>query len=191
MFNDLSTPLSALETRRSAKPRDMIGPGPDAAQLRRIVAIAARTPDHGKLNPWRFVIVPDTKRAALAAVMAAALLEREPDARPREIEAAEQFALQAPALVVVLFAPVEAKIPQWEQELSAGAVCMNLLHAAHALGFAGSWLTGWPAYSERVRDALGAAPERVAGFLFLGTPGRELEERPRPDYDAVVAEWGG
>ncbi len=191
MFNDLSTPLSALETRRSAKPRDMIAPGPDAAQLRRIVAAAARTPDHGKLHPWRFVIVPDARRAALAAVMAAACRDADPEARPREIEAAEQFALQAPALVVALFSPKEAKIPLWEQELSAGAACMNLLHAAQASGFAGAWLTGWPSYSERVRDAFGAAPERIAGFLFIGTPERELEERPRPAYDEVVSDWAG
>ena len=191
MFNDLTTPLSALETRRSAKPRDMVGPGPDVAQLRRIAGIAARTPDHGKLHPWRLVIVEDARRAALAELMVAALRDTDPVARPREIEAAEQFAWQAPALVVVLFSPKEAKIPLWEQELSAGAACMNLLHAAHALGFAGSWLTGWPAYSERVRDAFGAAPERIAGFLFIGTPGRELEERPRPAYDEVVSSWAG
>ena len=191
MFNDLTTPLSALETRRSGKPRDMIAPGPDADQLRRIVAAAARTPDHGKLHPWRFVIVPDARRDALAAVMAAACRDADPAARPREIEAAEQFARQAPALVVVLFSPKEAKIPQWEQQLSVGAVCMNLLHAAHALGFTGSWITGWPSYAERVRDAFGTAPERIAGFLFIGTPGRELEERPRPAYDEVVSRWAG
>ncbi len=191
MFNELTTPLSALATRRSGKPRDMVGPGPDAAQLRRIVEIASRTPDHGKLHPWRFVLVPAARRDALAAVIAAACRDEDPAARPREIEAAEQFARQAPALVVVLFSPKEAKIPLWEQELSAGAACMNLLHAAHASGFIASWITGWPSYAERVRDAFGAAPERIAGFLFIGTPGRELEERPRPAYDEVVSDWTG
>ena len=189
MFNDLTSPLSALETRRSAKPRDMIGPGPDAAQLRRILAAAMRTPDHGNLHPWRFLIVADARRDALAAVMAAAWRDADRAARPREIEAAEQFARQAPALIVVLFSPKEAKIPLWEQELSAGAVCMNLLHAAHALGFTASWITGWPSYSERVRAAFGAAHERIAGFVFIGMPGRELEERSRPAYDEVVSRW--
>jgi nitroreductase len=112
------------------------------------------------------------------------------DCGPRDLEAAEQFALQALALVVVLSAPVVPhKVPVWEQELSAGAACMNLLHAAHAMGFAGGWLTGWAAYSDAVRDALGAAPERIAGFLFLGTPAKELSERPRPDPAQVVNHW--
>ncbi len=101
-----------------------------------------------------------------------------------------QFAHQAPALVVVLSSPkTESHIPLWEQELSAGAAAMNLLHGAHALGFAGGWLTGWATYNAQVRDAFGAAHEKIAGFMFIGTPSRDLEERPRPDYDAVVSEW--
>src|SRR3546814_19224592 len=82
-----------------------------------------------------------------------------------------------------LFRSENSKIPLWEQELSAGAACMNLLHAATALGFGGGWLTGWPRYNTTVRDAFGKQHEKIAGFLFLGTPSRSLEERPRPDYD--------
>ena len=93
---------------------------------------------------------------------------------------------------MLLSTPVAgSKIPVWEQELSAGAACMNLLHAAHAMGFAGGWLTGWPAFSDAVRDAFGQAPERIAGFLFLGTPSRPLDERPRPDLDRIVSHWTG
>lgn len=192
MFNDTSTPLSLLATRRSGKPRDLVAPGPDDAQLRQILEIAARTPDHGKLAPWRFVIVPGDKRADLARVITDAYRAERPQAARLEIEALEQFATQAPALVVVLYSPkTESHIPLWEQELSAGAACMNLLHAAHALGFAGGWLTGWAAFSNAVRDAFGAAPERVAGFIFLGTPAKQLEERPRPDLDKIVSTWGG
>src|SRR3546814_7669589 len=100
----------------------------------------------------------------------------------------EQFAHQAPTLIVALSSPVEnSKIPLWEQELSAGAACMNLLHAATALGFGGGWLTGWPSYNTIVRDAFGKQHEKIAGFLFLGTPSRSLEERPRPDYDDRVS----
>ncbi len=191
MFNDRSTPLSLLATRRSGKPRDLIAPGPDDAQLRQILEIAARTPDHGKLAPWRFVIVPTDRRAALAAVIADAYRAERPQATRLEIEAFDQFATQAPTLVVVLSSPrTDSKIPLWEQELSAGAACMNLLHAAHAMGFAGGWLTGWAAFSDAVRDAFGAAPERIAGFIFLGTPGKQLEERPRPDFDKIVSTWG-
>jgi len=191
MFNDRSTPLSLLATRRSGKPRDLIAPGPDDAQLRQILEVAARTPDHGKLAPWRFVIVPSNRRAALASVITDAYRAERPQAARLEIEALEQFATQAPALVIVLSSPrTESHIPLWEQELSVGAACMNLLHAAHAMGFAGGWLTGWAAYSDAVRDALGTAPERIAGFIFLGTPAKQLEERPRPDLDKIVSTWG-
>ncbi|QDZ08818.1 nitroreductase [Sphingomonas panacisoli] len=192
MFNDTSTPLSLLATRRSGKPRDLIAPGPDDTQLHQILEIAARTPDHGKLAPWRFVIVPDDKRGNLARVITDAYRADRPQAARLEIEALEQFATQAPTLVVVLSSPkTESHIPLWEQELSVGAACMNLLHAAHAMGFAGGWLTGWSAFSDAVRDAFGAAPERVAGFIFIGTPAKQLEERPRPDFDKIVSTWGG
>lgn len=190
MLNDRSTLLSHLHTRRSGKPRDLIAPGPSSEQLREMVAIAARTPDHGKLFPWRFVIVPDDQRAKLAAKLGEILKAEKPDSGPRDIEAAEQFATQAPALVVVLSTPVHGhKVPLWEQELSAGAAAMNLLHAAHAMGFAGGWLTGWAAYSEGVRDLFGKPGERIAGFVFLGTPARELEERPRPALSEIAHYW--
>jgi len=192
MFNDRSTPLSLLSTRRSGKPRDLIAPGPDDAQLEQILEIAARTPDHGKLAPWRFVIVPADKRARLAEVITTAYRAERPHAARLEIEALEQFATQAPTLVVMLSSPkVDSHIPLWEQQLSAGAAGMNLLHAAHALGFAGGWLTGWAAYSDAVRDAFGAEPERVAGFIFLGTPVKQLEERPRPDLQKIISNWQG
>jgi len=192
MFNDLSSPLSLLTTRRSGKPRDLIAPGPDHAQLVEMIRIAGRTPDHGKLAPWRFVIVGDDRRDALAALLVDAYCEERPAAGRAEIEAMEQFARQAPALVVALSSPrTESHIPLWEQELSAGAACMNLLHAVHASGFAGGWLTGWPAFSDRVRDAFGQAPERIAGFMFIGTPGRPLDERPRPDEARLWSDWQG
>jgi nitroreductase len=192
MFNDRSTPLSLLSTRRSGKPRDLAAPGPDEAQLQQMLEIAARTPDHGKLAPWRFVIVPTDKRAALAETITNAYRAERPQAARLEIEALEQFATQAPVLVVVLSSPkVDSHIPLWEQQLSAGAACMNLLQAAHALGFAGGWLTGWSAYSDAVRDAFGAEPERIAGYIFLGTPAKQLEERPRPDLQKIISTWQG
>lgn len=190
MFNDTSSPLALLKSRRSAKPRELVAPGPNDAQLRTMLEIAGRTPDHGKLFPWRFVIVKPDQRDALAALLESAYLAEKPDAGRLEIAAMHEFAHQAPCLVVVMYRPKpESHIPLWEQELSAGAAAMNLLHAAHASGFAGGWLTAWPAYSNAVRDAFGSAPEKIAGFVFIGTPGKELSERPRPDYDAVVSEW--
>lgn len=190
MFNDTASPLALLRTRRSGKPRDLVAPGPSSGQLDEMIAIAARTPDHGKLFPWRFVIVPDDARAALAARFVEILRAEKPDCGERDEEAAVQFVTQAPALVVVLSAPVVGhKVPLWEQELSAGAACMNLLHAAHAMGFAGGWLTGWAAYSDRIRDLFGAAPQRIAGFVFIGTPCRALEERPRPELSEIAHKW--
>ena len=189
MFNDRSTPLAFLSTRRSGKPRDLIAPGPDATTLNRLLAIAARTPDHGKLAPWRFVVVGQDQRTALAALIIDAYRVERPTASRTEIEALDQFAHQAPALVVVLSSPKPSHIPVFEQELSTGAACMNLLHAVHALGFAGGWLTGWPSYSDTVRDAFGEGHERIAGFLFVGTPSRPLDERPRPDMERVVSRW--
>jgi len=190
MSNDRSSPLTLLQTRRPGKPRDLIAPGPDDAQLRQILEVALRTPDHGKLAPWRFVIVPQDKRDKLAALLEAAYRAEKPEAGRLEIEAMHQFAHQAPTLVVALSKPIaSSKIPVWEQELSAGAAIMNLLHATHALGFAGGWLTGWPSFNDDVRDAFGSADERLAGFVFIGTPSRALEERPRPDYNDIVSTW--
>ena len=128
-------------------------------------------------------------RGALSTLITDAYLAERPAASRTELESLDQFAHQAPTLVVVLSSPKESKIPLWEQELSAGAACMNLLHAVHAEGFAGGWLTGWPAYSDSVRDAFGAAPERIAGFMFIGTPARPLDERPRPDMARIVSHW--
>jgi len=190
-FNDLSSVGAYLATRRSGKPRDLAGPGPSLDQLTDMVRIAARTPDHGKLAPWRFIIVPDDKRQALSDLITTAYLAEKPDAGRLEIDAQIQFAMQAPALVVVMSAPKASKIPLWEQELSAGAVCMNLLHAVHAQGFVGGWLTTWPAFNDTVRDAFGGPDERIAGFVFIGTPSRELDERPRPEIADIFSVWQG
>lgn len=192
MFNDLSSTLALLATRRSGRPRDLVAPGPGPDQLRKIFEIAMRTPDHGKLHPWRFVHVPRACRADFAALLQSAYRAANPEPGRLEIEANERFAHQAPELVVALSRPTAGiKIPVWEQELSCGAACMNLLLAAHAMGFAGGWVTGWAAYSPEILAAFGSPEERIAGFIFLGTPSAELEERPRPDYADVVSEWDG
>ncbi len=190
MFNDRSTPLSLLATRRSGKPRDMIAPGPTPGQLTTILRVAARVPDHGKLNPWRFVTIAADRRAAFADLLAEAYVAERPEARDREIDEVRAFAHQAPALVVVLSRVVaESKIPAWEQELSAGAACGLLVAAASAAGFVAGWLTGWAAYSPAVIAALGQPGDRIAGFVFIGSPSRELDERPRPAMDEMVSAW--
>jgi nitroreductase len=191
MFNDLTSPASLLATRRSGKPRDMVAPGPNAAQLEAILGAASRVPDHGKLAPWRFVTVATDQRAAFADLLVAAYSDEKPDAGRLELEAMQQFAHQAPCLIVVLSTPVEgSKIPLWEQQLSAGAACMQLLNAVHAEGFVGGWLTGWPTYNAAVKAAFGGMEkDQIAGFIFVGSPARDLEERPRPAPEAIVSKW--
>jgi len=193
MFNDRSSVSTLLATRRSGKPRDMVEPGPDAAQLRDILQAAMRVPDHGKLAPWRFIIVPADQRTNFADLLTRAYTAEKPDAGPLELAPLQQFARQAPVMVAVLSSPVaHPKIPAWEQQLSAGAACMNLLTAAHAAGFVGGWLTGWAAYSPVVVEGLGGRTgDRIAGFVFIGSPSRQLEERPRPAYEDVVSTWIG
>jgi nitroreductase len=190
MLNDRSSLLTLLETRRSAKPRELVGPGPTAAELERMLTIAARTPDHGKLSPWRFVPVAEDQRDALAILFREALASEDPDAPPAKHEKADEFAHYAGQLVVLISAPVaDHKIPVWEQELSCGAAGMNLLTAAHALGYVAGWVTGWTAYSEHVRRAFCGPGERIAGFIFIGHAGREIEERERAPLETVVRPW--
>ena len=188
MFNDLSSLPAYLASRRSGKPRDMIAPGPDSAQLDAILQLAMRTPDHGKLFPWRFVKITD--RPAFGALLEQAFVSANPDSRPAQIEAVVAPAFMAPTLVALLYAPqASAKIPAWEQQLSVGAVGMNLLHAAHAHGFVASWITGWASYDPEVRTALCDGEEQISGFFYIGSPGQPLEERPRPDAADIIRSW--
>src|SRR5438445_7394485 len=170
MLNDRSSLLSLLETRRSGKPRELAGPGPTPEEMERILTIAARVPDHGKLHPWRLITVADDQRDALAEILRLALAEENPDARAAHFDAEEEFAHYDGQLVVLVSAPVENhKIPVWEQQLSCGAAGMNLLLAAHALGYVVGWVTGWRAYSEHVRRAFCGDGERIAGSIFIRT----------------------
>ena len=190
MLNDRSSILSLLETRRSGKPRELIGPGPAPEELERILTIAARVPDHGGLTPWRLVTVADDQRDDLARLLLEGLAEDNPDATNAHREKEMSFAHYPGQLIVLVSAPTrDHKIPLWEQELSCGAAGMNLLLAAHALGFVPGWVTGWRAYSEKIRAAFCEPGERIAGFIFIGHPSRELEDRERPDLESVSHAW--
>jgi len=190
MLNDRSSLLSLLQTRRSAKPRLMTGPGPTRQELEQMLAIAARIPDHGKLAPWRFVMVGEEQRDALAALFREALEAEDPAATAAHHAKEEEFAHYGGTLIVLVSAPVQNhKIPVWEQELSCGAAGMSLLLAAHALGYVAGWVTGWRAYSPLVTAGLCQPGERIAGFIFIGNSSVELDERPRPKLDEVVREW--
>jgi nitroreductase len=181
-----------LRTRRTIPAAQMGEPGPDAETLREMLAIAARVPDHGKLAPWRFVLFEGERRQqavdGLIRIAEAACDDKE---RRLRAEKARFFADGA-VIVGVVSAPIadHPKIPLWEQQLSAGAVCLNLLHAAQAHGFAAQWLTGWFAYDEEAQRWLGVQEgERVAGFIHIGTPKMPPSERDRPDIDAITTSW--
>jgi len=190
MLNDRSSILSLLETRRSAKPRELVGPGPTREELERVIAIAARVPDHGKLHPWRFVTVEEDQRDAFGALLREALAEHDPCATIAHHQKEDEFAHYAGQLIVLVSAPHhDHKIPVWEQELSCGSAAMNLLLGAHALGYVGGWVTGWRTYSPRVNAAFCGPGERIAGFIFIGHPGRQLEERERPGISTVWRSW--
>ena len=190
MLNDLTSALSLLETRRSGRPREMVGPGPTPQELARILTIATRIPDHGKLSPWRFVIVGDDQRDELAALLHKALQEEDSNATSAHHEKVDEFANQGAAMIVLVSAPVpDHKIPVWEQQLSAGAAGMQLLNASHAMGFVAGWITGWQAYSPMVNAAFCGPGEKIAGFIFLGHPGAEIVERPRPPLESVTRRW--
>ena len=190
MLNDRSSALSLLKTRRSGRPREMVGPGPSDEELRQILEIAMRVPDHGKLAPWRFVIVGKDQREQFALLLRRALQEEDPCAGPAHHEKADEFARQGEALIVLVSSPIQDhKIPVWEQELSAGAAAMNLLHAAHAMGYVGGWITGWEAYSPKVNAAFAEPGERIAGFVYIGTDSAPQEDRERPALADIVTRW--
>jgi nitroreductase len=183
-------PLSALRHRRSTPSRLLGPPGPDEAQLRAMLECAVRVPDHGKLAPWRFVRIAGPARESLGEFLAARALERDPGAAPALVEKDRMRFRHAP-LVLVVVARLTAghKVPEQEQLLSGGALCLQLLLAADAMGFGAQWLTGWPAYDPAVAARLGlAGNERVLGFIHLGTATEAAPERDRPDAVALLAE---
>ncbi|HVY87028.1 MAG TPA: nitroreductase [Caulobacterales bacterium] len=182
--------LAAMALRRSTKIADFVEPGPDDDQIAALIRLAARVPDHGKLGPWRFVLIAGEARAR-AGEKLAELIVNDDGVDEVRIDFAKRHFLRAPACVMIVStAAPHPKIPEWEQTLSSGAVCMNMLLAAHAMGFAACWLTEWPTYDERARGALGlAAHERVAGFIYLGTAGKPATERFRADLDGRVSHF--
>jgi nitroreductase len=179
--------LDLLLSRRSGSAKAMTEPGPSKKQLADILKAGARAPDHGKLFPWRFLVIEGKGRSRAGDILAE-VMEAEGE-RDKQVEEERGRFLRAPVVVTVIAAAREQhKIPVWEQELSAGAVCQNLLIAATASGFVAQWVTEWYAYHPMVKERLGLkAGERIAGFVYIGTAKDELEERPRPDMDKIVS----
>ncbi len=181
--------LQRLTCRRSAPAQTLAAPGPSPEQLDTLLTLAARTPDHGKLFPWRFVVLEPRVRAELAERFAP-LAAAQPD--PTKARAVLAKLVNPPMTVMVVSTPTPGhKVPVWEQELSAGAVCMNLLHAADALGFSANWITDWYAYHGETTALFGVGEgEKIAGFIHIGTAPDAPLERPRPDLTAKVTRLG-
>ena len=181
--------LDLLLTRRSGSAKAMTGPGPDAGQLADILKAGARAPDHGKLFPWRFIVFEGEARARAGDIIAD--VAKADGERDKQVEEERGRFLRAPVVIGVISSARELhKIPVWEQELSAGAVCQNILLAATAQGFVANWLTEWYAFHPSVKHAFGLKTgERVAGFIYIGTSDIKLEERPRPEMDAIVTRF--
>jgi nitroreductase len=185
--------LGLLLTRRSGSAKAMTAPGPDADELRRILAAGMRAPDHGKLAPWRFILFEGEARHGMGRLLVEVLRENEPQASEERIALERNRFLRAPVVIAVVSRVREdIPIPVWEQELSAGAVCQNILVAAHATGFVANWITEWYAYDTRVKERLGLkSGERIAGYIYIGTSAAPLEERVRPNPDALVTRFEG
>src|SRR5215813_7436255 len=180
--------VDLLKTRRSVKPIELTGPAPEPAELETLLTIASRVPDHGKLTPWRFVVFEGEARHKAGEAIAEAFVAKYPDAKPEHIAYERTRLARAPLVIAVVSrAAPHVKIPEWEQVLSSGAAAMNLLTAAHALGFTATWITEWYAYDRRVLDAIGlGANEKIAGFVHIGKPKSPPEDRPRPPLSEIV-----
>ena len=190
--NPKADALSLLARRRSVTAKTMTGPGPEGDALDALLGVAARVPDHRKVVPFRFVVLEGKARQRFGeTVVRPAARAREPDASARKLdEEAAQFSRGGVVVVVVSAPDPDHKTPVWEQELTAGAVCQNLLIAANAAGWAGQWLTGWTAYDEAVTTPLGLrSGERVAGYIYLGTAEHDPKERARPDLGSITTRW--
>lgn len=187
--------LRLLALRRSTPVKALGEPGPSAADIDAMLRLAMRVPDHRKLEPWRVLIIAGEARNRLGDVFAAARRLRDPDATDAQLAEEMNLPLRAPAILCVISAPNHhdpKKTPVWEQQLSAGALCQNLLIASQALGWAGVWMTEDAAYDSHVHAALGLnGHEQVAGFIYLGTAVASPTERQRPDISAKSAHWTG
>jgi len=183
--------IDFLTTRRSTVARMIDGPGPGDEDLKRIMEAGMRVPDHGRLTPWRFIVIRGDAREKLGDVIAEAYKKNNPDAIEEQVEIEQERLTRAPVVIAVVSrVQKEHKIPEWEQILSSGAACQTMLIAAQSMGYAAQWLTEWYAYDANVKQAIGAeSGDEIAGFLYLGNGTGELSDRARPAYDDIVSEW--
>ncbi len=187
----MSDLLRLFETRRSVAPHLMIGPGPTPEERDRLLKIASRIPDHGKLAPWRFIVFEGDARVKAGHIISDRYKALHPDATDDMVKVEGNRLARAPLVIAVVSksAP-HVKIPQWEQELSAGAVCTALTFAANAMGFVTAWLTEWFAYDREVLTRFGLSEsERIAGFIHVGRASEAPVDRPRPVLEDIVSHF--
>jgi len=179
--------LTLLASRRSSSAGTLSAPAPDRATLRGLLRLATHTPDHGKLSPWRFIVLEGAAKSRFVERLEVLATSQE---NPTKALAALAKIKNPPLTVAVISAPIEGKIPLWEQQLSAGAVCLGLLFAAHAAGFGANWITDWYAYDDAALALLGTTSrERVAGYIHIGTQQEIPKERPRATLDDLISDW--
>lgn len=186
--------LTTLLRRRSLTVKDMIGPGPSQDEIDLILTIGSRVPDHKKQVPWRFLTIEGDARHKAGEKLRSIFAKNNPDTDNDLLDFEQNILTRAPLVIAVISTatPDNPKVPEWEQILTAGAVCQNILLASNALGFAGQWLSEWYAYDEEFLAHLGLSKdERIAGFIYIGTAGKEPAERGRPDIKELTQKWQG
>ena len=184
--------LELFLSRRTIPANRLGTPGPDLDQIKTLIAAAVRVPDHGKLKPWRFIVFMGEARIAAGERLFDLWRGRNLQADDKLLELVRERLTASPVVIgVISRTEIHPKIPIWEQELSAGAATMNLVNAAHAMGFAAQWLTDWYSFDREALDILGiGSEEKVAGFIHIGTPMEPPSDRPRPSFDEVATIWG-
>lgn len=180
-----------LKTRRSVAARKLVEPAPTPEQIKEMLTMAARTPDHGKMTPYYFIVWDGKAREEIAPLLREAYKSEDPEAAPAKLDLEAEKFLRAPLVIAVVSRIREGKHPQWEQILTSGAVCMNLVHAAHALGFAANWLSEWMCFNDVFKKSLGLEEGRdnIAGFIHIGTASEAPEDRERPDLSLITTHW--
>ena len=180
--------VDLLLKRRSVVVANQTEPGPSPEDLETILRCAIRVPDHAKLEPWRIQVVQGEAQARLGEVFAEVYQAQNPDASPERLEVERQRPQRSPLLLIVSTNIESERIPRWEQILSGGALCQNILIAATALGYASQWLSEWVNYDEEVKAHLGVAQsDEILGFFYLGTASEKPKERPRPELETIVS----
>ena len=190
--NPSEVTLDLLSKRRSLTVKDMTGPGPSQQQINQLLTIGSRVPDHKKQVPWRFLTFEGSARGDMGKILKKTFQKNCPETDNDLLNFEENRFMRAPLVIAVIStaSPENPKVPEWEQILSAGAVCQSILITANAMGFASQWLSEWYSYDADILQALHlTSDERIAGFIYIGTATKDPSERGRPDIEKISQKW--